>query len=192
MSRLAPSAIPAFVRRLAESDLAFAPRPTATILPLLVAATLGQGASWLKPTVQAGLASLATRPASALLSPAPPPDDAQRHPRRFLIAQVKEALVKAAVLIGVPKSIELLVQLGDFVEPDDLGQPFVRKSLEDDGRPLATLGENGIAGLRTVYKQDLDPIFATFRRNGLEDIREPGLPRKSRNDAYSCTGELTL
>ncbi|TKA51103.1 hypothetical protein B0A53_05889 [Rhodotorula sp. CCFEE 5036] len=84
---------------------------------------------------------------------------------------VKEAITKSAILIGVPRSIELAVKLGDFLDEEDLGKPFVRQTLEEEGASVADLGQNGLAGLRTVYKENLDDIFANFSKLGLEDIR---------------------
>lgn len=160
-----------FLRRLAQKDLGFAPSPSATLLPLLTAATLGKGGEWLQPCVEVGFEllsadSVSSAPRSALLAGNEP-----HSPRRFLVAQVKEAITKSAILIGVPRSIELAVKLGDFLDEEDLGKPFVRKPLEEEGASVTELGRDGLAGLRTVYKENLDDIFANFNQLGLEDIR---------------------
>lgn len=161
---LPTAGIRTFVRELARADLAFAPAPTATLVPMLVSATLGHGAQWLQPAIETGLEALQQeRATSATL--------AER--RLQLVAHVKEALVKSSVLIGVPRSIELLVQLGELLPADDLRTPFVRSELEENPakRLLSTVGENGAAGLGSIYRHNLDDIFAKFRHNGLEDIR---------------------
>ncbi|GAA5866770.1 hypothetical protein JCM3774_001795 [Rhodotorula dairenensis] len=154
-----------------EKDLSFAPAPSATILPLLVAATLGRGDEWVQPCIDVAFENLPPAPASTSPQPESLLNDRHQFPRRLLVAQVKEAIVKSAVLIGVPRSIELAVKLGDFVDEGDLGKPFVRRKLERDGTPVADLGRDGLAGLRTVYKENLDDIFANFTKLGLEDIR---------------------
>lgn len=161
-----------FLRRLAQKDLGFAPSPSATLLPLLTAATLGKGCEWLQPCVEVGFELLPPNSASSAPRPALLAGDEPHSPRRFLVAQVKEAITKSAILIGVPRSIELAVKLGDFLDEEDLGKPFVRQTLEEEGASVADLGQNGLAGLRTVYKENLDDIFANFSKLGLEDIRE--------------------
>ncbi|GAA5976940.1 hypothetical protein JCM10908_005686 [Rhodotorula pacifica] len=171
MVALSPSALHGFLRGLARADLNFAPTPSATILPLLVAATLGQGHAWLKPCMDVGFEALPPKPALIPPQPVSLLEDRQQYPRRFLVAQVKEAIAKSAVLIGVPRSIELAVKLGEIVDEDDLGKPFVREMLEKEGIPTAQLGQDGLAGLRTVYKENLDEIFSNFKKLGLEDIR---------------------
>ncbi|GAA5967700.1 hypothetical protein JCM8115_006907 [Rhodotorula mucilaginosa] len=151
-------------------DLGFAPSPSATLLPLLTAATLGKGCEWLQPCVEVGFELLPPNSASSAPRPALLAGDEPHSPRRFLVAQVKEAITKSAILIGVPRSIELAVKLGDFLDEEDLGKPFVRQTLEEEGASVADLGQNGLAGLRTVYKENLDDIFANFSKLGLEDI----------------------
>ncbi|KWU42569.1 hypothetical protein RHOSPDRAFT_35924 [Rhodotorula sp. JG-1b] len=171
MSVLPVAGLRPFLRRLAQKDLGFAPAPSATILPLLTAATLGKGCEWLQPCVEAGLELLPPNSASSAPRPALLAGDEPHSPRRFLVAQVKEAITKSAILIGVPRSIELAVKLGDFLDEEDLGKPFVRHPLEEERASVADLGQNGLAGLRTVYKENLDDIFANFSKLGLEDIR---------------------
>lgn len=173
-----------FLRRLAQTDLGFAPAPSATILPLLTAATLGKGCEWLQPCVEVGFEVLP--PDSASSAPRPAllaGDEPHPSPRRVLVAQVKEAITKSAILIGVPRSIELAVKLGDFLDEEDLGKPFVRQPLEEERASVADLGQNGLAGLRTVYRENLDDIFANFSKLGLEDIRE--LPASFSQKTYS-------
>ncbi|KAG0655300.1 hypothetical protein C6P46_001060 [Rhodotorula mucilaginosa] len=171
MSVLPVAGVRLFLRRLAQKDLGFAPSPSATLLPLLTAATLGKGCEWLQPCVEVGFELLPPNSASSAPRPALLAGDEPRSPRRFLVAQVKEAITKSAILIGVPRSIELAVKLGDFLDEEDLGKPFVRQTLEEEGASVADLGQNGLAGLRTVYKENLDDIFANFSKLGLEDIR---------------------
>lgn len=172
MSALSVTNFRPFLRRLAQKDLGFAPAPSASLLPLLTAATLGKGGEWLQPCVEVGFELLSPDSASSAPRPALLAGDEPHSPRRFLVAQVKEAITKSAILIGVPRSIELAVKLGDFLDEEDLGKPFVRQPLEEEGAHVADLGQNGLAGLRTVYKENLDDIFANFSRLGLEDIRE--------------------
>lgn len=171
MVALATASLRGFLRGVAQKDLGFAPTPSATILPLLVAATLGKGGEWIRPCIDIAFEQLPAKPAPTPPQPESLLDDERQFPRRLLVAQVKEAIVKSAVLIGVPRSIELAVKLGDFLDDDDLGTPFVRRKLERDGLDVTDLGRDGLGGLRTVYRQDLDDIFANFSRLGLEDLR---------------------
>ena len=143
MSVLPVAGLRPFLRRLAQKDLGFAPAPSATILPLLTAATLGKGCEWLQPCVEVGLELLPPNSASSAPRPALLAGDEPHSPRRFLVAQVKEAITKSAILIGVPRSIELAVKLGDFLDEEDLGKPFVRHPLDEERASVAELGQRG-------------------------------------------------
>ncbi|GAA6052503.1 hypothetical protein JCM3770_003799 [Rhodotorula araucariae] len=178
-----PTALPAFLRRLAASLPSSAPPPTSALVPLLAATTLGHGHAWLAPCVSHALSAHPplARGAAPPREPADPADDAVAHPRRLVVAQLKEALVKSAVLIGVPRAIETLLELeGALDDARDASRAFVRRGLDADDGEDGTTGargtvreraESGRAGLRSVYRNELDAIFATMRARGLEDLR---------------------
>lgn len=169
-----PTTVTAFARKLATTDLAFAPKPTAAILPILTAASLGHRQSWLRPSIEEALRDLPAKPPRIPPQPRNPLDDAVSYPRRLALGQLKEAFVKAAIMIGVPRSIRLLVEMQEFLDADDLGQPFVRQALEAPGCTVSDLGENGLAGLRTMCEYSLGDIFSNLDNTGLEDLRAPG------------------
>lgn len=174
MPALPPTAIPSFLRSLRLPSSA--PPSSRYLLPLLVSTTLGRSHSWLPPIVHLALNDLPPSP-----SPPPPPqpfplDDREKFPRRFALGLMKEALVKSAVLIGVPKAIETLLELKDLVPPEDFPKNFVREKLDQPGETLDARKEAGRAGLGSVYQQQLDPIFQLMQESGLEDLRASSVP----------------
>ncbi|GAA6040665.1 hypothetical protein JCM8097_000865 [Rhodosporidiobolus ruineniae] len=170
MSHLRPSAIPAFLSRLSARLPSSSP-PAHFLLPLVAATTLGHGAAWLKPCLSLALSDLPPTPTPLPPEPAFPLDDLHQHPRRFAVAQIKEALVKSAVLVGVPKVIETLLELQDAVDEADRTRLFVRRDLEGEGQTIAGRQASGRAGLNSVYQGQLEPIFERMHRDGLDDLR---------------------
>ncbi|BGP38263.1 hypothetical protein JCM10450v2_002205 [Rhodotorula kratochvilovae] len=172
MPTLPTTAIPAFLRGLAAKLPSSAPPLSSALLPLLAATSLGHGQSWLSPCVAHALAPFPplAQGAAAPPEPAHPLDDAEQHPRRLAVAQLKEALVKSAVLIGVPRAIETLLHLDEALEdPRDASKRFVRRGLEEG--TVRERQDAGRAGLRSVYRAELNPIFETMRERGLDDLR---------------------
>lgn len=186
MPPLAASAIPAFLRHTVSPLLPSSCPPLASsLIPLLTATTLGHGPTWLAPCLAHALEphpplpdgqdpppEIAEPHLASSSSPSAP--DAQQHPRRLIVAQFKEALVKSAVLVGVPRAIETLLHLDDAVlDKRDLSRAFVRRALEESEEEGSgvTRAMRGREGLRTVYKGDLDAIFSRMRNDGLEDLR---------------------
>ncbi|GAA5982388.1 hypothetical protein JCM11641_006967 [Rhodosporidiobolus odoratus] len=167
MSGLSPAAIPAFLARLSLPPSS--PPVTRALLPLITATTLGHGKTWLKPCLDTALAPLPPSPSPVPPLPPFPALDASLHPRRFAIAQLKEGLVKSAILVGVPKVIETMLELNGVVAVEDRADGFVRNSLQ--GQTVRERAENGRTGLRSVYRHQLDPIFERMQRGGLEDLR---------------------
>ncbi|GAA5935934.1 carboxymuconolactone decarboxylase family protein [Sporobolomyces koalae] len=146
------------------------PAPTRYLVPLLTATTLGHGSLFLPACLDLAYRNLPPSPQPVPQEPDDPAQDERDHPRRFTTRLIKEALVKSSILVGVPKTIELLLELGSLVHPDDRSSAFVRASLDDpDSRSRAQAGR---LGLETVYKGNIDDIFATFARDGLDDVRK--------------------
>ncbi|EGU12735.1 hypothetical protein RTG_01301 [Rhodotorula toruloides ATCC 204091] len=149
MPAISPTAIPAFLSRLSSRLVASpaAPPPTAFILPLIAATTLWHGKTWLKPCIDLACSKNPPRPSPIPYEPPHPLDDATLHARRFAVLQIKEALVKLAILIGVPKATKRLLEL------------------DGDGR-----WANGQDGLRSVYQDQLNDTFTLMAKLGLEDL----------------------
>ncbi|BGO89932.1 hypothetical protein NBRC10512_006441 [Rhodotorula toruloides] len=172
MPAISPAAIPAFLSRLSSRLAASpaAPPPTAFILPLVAATTLSHGKTWLKPCIDLAFSSCPPRPSPIPYEPPHPLDDASLHPRRFAVSQIKEALFKSSILIGVPKAIETLLELGDVVEEEDMSKAFVRSELSLPEQTVTERWVNGQDGLRSVYQDQLDDIFTLMAKLGLEDL----------------------
>ncbi|BGP14225.1 hypothetical protein JCM10213_005884 [Rhodosporidiobolus nylandii] len=169
MPPLAPSALPSFLTRLATRLPRSASPSTSSLLPLLTATTLGHGQTWLRPCLTRLLSPLPPPPSPVPPEPPVAAEDAHLHPRRFAVAQLKEALTKSVILVGVPKVIETLLELDAALEPGDKSSRFVRRELE--GGTAQERLDAGAKGLQTVYQAQLDGIFGRMRADGLEDIR---------------------
>lgn len=164
--------IPSVLRQL-KAQLAFAPAPTATLLPLLVATTLGHGRVWLRPCLDSAFEDLPATPNPVPVEPhGNPLADAEQHPRRLLVAQIKESFAKASILIGVPRAIVMLRALGHVVPNGDQSKAFVRRQLELDDRTLSDLKSASSAGLSDVYRDDLEAILNGMKEQGYDDVRE--------------------
>ncbi|KAM0788599.1 hypothetical protein ACM66B_001720 [Microbotryomycetes sp. NB124-2] len=147
--------VPAFLTRLSTTLLSQSPGPARFIVPLLVSVSCGRGPEWIPHIYK-----LATRD----LPPAPPQRQSSTlYPsqetvaRRLVVRQMKEALTKASILIGVPKTIEARLELEQVIEPGAKDDSFPRQSWNDSS-PQAAF-ERGRAGLTTVYQDDIHAIF---------------------------------
>lgn len=173
MPLLPPQAISAFLRSLSTSLPSSSPQAAPALVSLLAATTLGHGQTWLPHCLKHALADHPRLEPGATPPPEPVDDpllDLDLHPRRFLVAQLKEGLVKSASLIGVPRVICALIDLeGALEDPRDLSRAFVRRGLE--GGTVAERSEAGRQGLRSVYRGELDGIFDLMRGRGLDDLR---------------------
>lgn len=177
MPAISTNAVPAFLSRLSSRLVASpaAPPSSTFLLPLVAATTLGHGKTWLRSCVDLAFANCPPRPSAVPYEPPHPLEDATLHPRRFAVAQMKEALVKSAILIGVPKAIETLLELGDVVEEEDMSKAFVRSELSLPEQTVSERWVNGQDGLRSVYQDQLDDIFTLMAKLGLEDLGAFGL-----------------
>ncbi|GAA5834620.1 hypothetical protein JCM9279_007062 [Rhodotorula babjevae] len=173
MPLLQPQAIPALLRSLATSLPSSAPQAAPALVSLLAATSLGHGQTWLPHCVNHALDPHPRLPLDAAVPPEPvnhPLLDKQLHPRRFVVAQLKEVLVKSASLIGVPRVICALIDLeGALDDPRDMSRAFVRRGLEDG--TVSQRREAGRHGLRSVYRSELDGIFDLMHERGLDDLR---------------------
>lgn len=172
-SMISRQAIPALLNRVTHSLPSTLPTPTPYLLPLLTATTLGHGSLFLPACLAHAYDNLPPRPHKVEPEPRDPRLDEAAHPRRFVSRLVKESLVKSSILIGVPKAIETLLDLSENVDPQDQSHSFVRERLDrSDSSTFHHRSEAGRAGLGTVYKGNIDDIFDTFSRGGLDDVRE--------------------
>ena len=75
----------------------------------------------------------------------PPPTEfaSEIYPRRRVVRRIKEALVKSAILCGVPHAIEASFALKHAVEPGDRDTSFVRQAIQV-GEDTARRGAEGI------------------------------------------------
>ncbi|KAI5478201.1 hypothetical protein MNV49_005368 [Pseudohyphozyma bogoriensis] len=124
------------------------PRPTTSYLvPTLVSTTLGRGDL---------LPSIYTHFTAPLASSAE---------KKQVTLEMKEALFKSSILVGVPKVIEALLELKEVVQGkgDEWDEGFVRRELEERGP------EQGRGGIEWVYQKDLDPILKNMEP-GLRDV----------------------
>ncbi|KAM0751057.1 hypothetical protein T439DRAFT_224838 [Meredithblackwellia eburnea MCA 4105] len=136
---------------------------TPYLVPTLVAATLGQGGPWASQIYQHAVSQLPQSPPTRSHSPLPAHDPV---PRRIVLRQMKEALVKASILIGVPKVIESLLELGEVVEEGARDDSFVREGL---GKGQSVEGSHGwgrdeverrgLNGIGRIYRDDIDGIW---------------------------------
>jgi hypothetical protein len=157
-------AIPALLQRLSTT----LPRPSSSyLLPAVVSTTLGQANSWLGPVYQHAVRSLPPAPLTRSPSSLYPIEDDV--PRRRVVRELKEAIQKSAILIGVPRAIEAQLHLGEVVEQGAKDDSFVREELE--GVEPAESRRRGCAGLATVYQENIGPIFEMMETD-LKDVRE--------------------
>ncbi|GAA5921236.1 hypothetical protein JCM3775_002952 [Rhodotorula graminis] len=173
MPLVPPQAIPTFLRSLSSSLPSSSPQSATALVSLLAATSLGHGQTWLPHCLKLAL-DPHPRLAPGVAVPPEPVDhpllDLDLHPRRFLVAQLKEALVKSASLIGVPRVICALIDLeGALEDPRDLSKAFVRRGLEEG--TVAERRQAGRRGLRSVYRSELDGIFDLMHERGLDDLR---------------------
>lgn len=164
MATALTEAIPALLQRLNAT----LPRPSASyILPAVVSTTLGQAHSWLGPVYQHAVRSLPPAPSSRSRSSLYPVED--DIPRRRVVRELKEAIQKSAILIGVPRAIEAQLHLGEVIDEGAKDDSFVREELEDV--EPAEARRRGRAGLATVYQEDIGPIFEMMETD-LKDVRK--------------------
>lgn len=82
---------------------------------------------------------------------------------------MKEALVKSAILVGVPRVIEALLELGEVVEEGAKDDSFVREGLV--GREMGEVMGNGERGLERVYRGDIGGIWEKMKPD-MRDVSE--------------------
>ncbi|GAA6014167.1 hypothetical protein JCM11491_004126 [Sporobolomyces phaffii] len=164
--------IAALVAQVGERLPSSVPPPTRYLLPLLSATTLGHGAAFIRPCLDSAYSGLAATPCPVPPEPLDARLDRELHPRRFVSRLVKESLVKSAILIGVPKAIETLLDLSDAVHPGDRSQSFVRQDLDQSSSArFRDRSDAGRRGLASIYQGNIDDIFDKFKAGGLEDVR---------------------
>ncbi|GAA6059306.1 hypothetical protein JCM10212_005886 [Sporobolomyces blumeae] len=163
--------VPEILERLSHRLPSSVPRQSRFLLPLLTATTLGHGPRFLPPCLSVALNGLPRSPNPVPPEPIDPTIDEQLHPRRFAVRLVKESLVKSAVLVGVPKAIETLLELGRVVDEADRSTAFVRSDLDRGEASWRERQRSGRRGLETVYQGDIDGIFDMMRTGGLDDVR---------------------
>ena len=73
--------------------------------------------------------------------------------------EAKEALCKAAILIGVPKAIEALLELGEVVDEGAKDDSFVRAGLAGGEWDAEEVRKRGDAGLARIYQNDINAIW---------------------------------
>ncbi|GAA5872619.1 hypothetical protein JCM8547_003711 [Rhodosporidiobolus lusitaniae] len=172
MPTLQPADVPRFLAHLSRRFPPSRFPPLApSLVPLLTSLPLSHASLFLRPCLNLALHHLPLTPSPVPPEPRLPFDDAQLHPRRFVVRQFKEALVKSAVLVGVPRAIECLLEVQECVDEGDRSRAFVRGGLDEAGKTLGERKDAGTAGLRIVYKHHLDEIFTRMHREGLDDLR---------------------
>ena len=164
MAAISAEAIPAFLKQLSGK----LQRPCAAhLLPTVVSLATGHGPEWIGPIYRHAVADLPPAPSTRSNSPQYPTDDPI--PRRRVVRELKEALMKSAVLVGVPKAIETALHLRDEVEEGAKDDSFVREELVTLN--AAEVRRRGNAGLGAVYQEDIGPIFEMMELD-LKDIRK--------------------
>lgn len=134
-------------------------RPSASyLLPALVTTTLGHGPTWLPHIYIHATTNLPPAPAHRTPSPLPALDPI---PRRKVLRELKEALVKSSILIGVPRVIEALLELGECVEEGARDDWFVREGLGSEavGWGRDEVERRGVEGLGRIYRDDIHAIW---------------------------------
>ncbi|GAA94538.1 uncharacterized protein L969DRAFT_42607 [Mixia osmundae IAM 14324] len=123
---------------------------------LIAAATstaLGIAPAWVPSVYRTAVADLPSLKAPATRAYADDPS-----PRRRVVRQLKEAIFKSHVLIGIPKAIEASLALKAALDDGDRDTTFVRKDFALDD----VNAKRGMSGLRRVYRSNLDGIFDAF------------------------------
>lgn len=90
----------------------------------------------------------------------------------MLVAQIKESLAKASILIGIPRVIVMLRALGHIVPESDQSKAFVRRQLELDDRRLSDFKAASAVGLNEVYRGGLADILNDMKESRYDDARE--------------------
>ncbi|GAA5880506.1 hypothetical protein JCM16303_005409 [Sporobolomyces ruberrimus] len=164
-------AIPHLLTRIDSILPSTVPPPTRYLLPLLSSTTLGHGSLFLPSCLSLAYRDLPPTPHPIPPEPFDPTKDETLHPRRFVSRLIRESLVKSSILIGVPKSIETLLDFSELVPEGDRTQSFVREGLQGRNSNFAERSQAGREGLGTVYQGNIDDIFEKFRYGGLDDVR---------------------
>lgn len=173
--------IPLLLQRLSSTLT----RPSASyLLPLVVSTTVGKASTWVPHIYHEAVRSLPPAPSARSSSPRYPAGDS--NPRRRVVRELKGALMASAILIGVPRSIEAQLHLGEVVEEGAKDDSFVREELET--MEPAEVRRRGNAGLKTVYQDDIGPIFEMMGTD-MKDARESRrvLPFESRSRRSALT-----
>ncbi|KAK4048850.1 hypothetical protein OIO90_005658 [Microbotryomycetes sp. JL221] len=162
--------IPKLLHRLSTTCLHQSPPSSSFVLPLLVSTTCGQSKQWLKHVYEFATLSCSSSSSSISLT------DIQQ--------QMKEALLKASILIGVPKTIEARLELETLIQQNEKEsfnanvdnnndnnknkreENFARSHLKE----FKTLKQTGQQGLQTIYQKDIDSIFDMMTSKNMKDI----------------------
>jgi len=161
MSR--PSAPPpsaAFLQRLAGNTRL---QPNSWyLIAAATSVTLGCGHSWIPAIYAHAVAPLG--PAPEETTPAPEVFDEDPLPRRKVVRRLKEALVKGAILHGVPHAIGASLALKEALAPGDRDDSFVRSGFELDGKNE----ERGHEALHRIYRDEM-PLVGE-RKTAMRDV----------------------
>ncbi|KZO91062.1 hypothetical protein CALVIDRAFT_542120 [Calocera viscosa TUFC12733] len=163
-SRMAHSSSPAPSTEFLDS-LASNPKLQPDTWYLIAAATsvtLGKGASWI-PAIYAHAVS-PVGPAPAEATPSPPVFADDPLPRRRVVRRLKEALVKGAILHGVPHAIGASLALKDALVPGDRDDSFVREGYHLDGQNAA----RGYEALHRIYRDEM-PLVGELK-SAMRDV----------------------
>lgn len=144
-------------------------RPSASYLvPAIAATALGHAPAWL-PAIYAHHTS--SLPATPPLRSASPLPALETIPRRRVLRELKEGLVKSAILVGVPRVIEALLELGECVEEGAKDDSFVRRGMGGVRWEQGEVERRGLEGLGRIYRDDIGPIWTKMGAD-MEDVRE--------------------
>ena len=144
-------------------------RPSASYLvPAIAATALGHAPAWL-PVIYAHHTS--SLPAAPPLRSASPLPALETIPRRRVLRELKEGLVKSAILVGVPRVIEALLELRECVEEGAKDDSFVRRGMGGLGWEQAEVERRGLEGLGRIYRDDIGPIWTKMGAD-MEDVRK--------------------
>ncbi|KAK4703328.1 hypothetical protein P7C70_g2894, partial [Phenoliferia sp. Uapishka_3] len=144
-------------------------RPSAgCLIPALVSTTLGHGSTWLPLIYAHHTSSLPPSPPKRSSSPFPVFETV---PRRRVLRELKEALVKSAILVGVPKALEGMLELQGVIEKGDHEDWFVREGLGRGVGGAEEVEKAGEMGLARIYRGDIKKIWETMG-DGMLDASE--------------------